>query len=668
MNREGGIAVADRGVVAPRRPDTGSVAWLRVSPASDGPGSRVALFESGADGTPICFRFASFKATGTDVPAGASYPLRAAIDALLDGGPERPVLMVAAAEELDRSAAAAVRVPVYRIPEHAAGSVMQAPSWAREPTAVAERTMRLLLTEARGLEPLCRVSAAAEAAFGDGRVRGMTTIPGFAVTVSLPLTETPPPDSGTPDLPERLRHILCPAPDLGGSPADGSGPLSWPAPLMPFQQEGVRALLDMEGLLLADDMGLGKTIQVIAALRIRRSRGALGRVLVVAPTSILDQWRREIARWAPELTAIVVRGSAAERAWKWRAAPDVTLTSYGVLRADAWRQEVRRAWDTVVADEAQRIKNRGVETSEAVKRLGRVRSWALTGTPVENREDELASVMEFVDHDGSVPLKRYAPGPALFARHRELQLRRRKSDVLEDLPDKLVTRRDIELSSGQRASYDRAERDGIVYLKALGGDVTIVHVLELITRLKQICNADPRTGDSSKLDDIAERLAALSGRGHKAVVFSQYVSATAGVGLASRRLAEFDPVVLTGDTPAPDRPALVDAFRTRPGHRALIVSLGVGGVGLNLQEASYVFHLDRWWNPAVEKQAEDRVHRIGQTVKVHVVKYMCVDTIEERIDRVLAKKQALFDQLIDDVTIDLSATLSREELLGLFGL
>ena len=195
-----------------------------------------------------------------------------------------------------------------------------------------------------------------------------------------------------------------------------------------------------------------------------------------------------------------------------------------------------------------------------------------------------------------------------------------------------------------------------------------MHVLELITRLKQICNADPRTGDSCKIEDIAGRMSEIAARDHKAVIFSQYTSATAGVGLIKRRLAEFRPLVLTGDTPVPDRSAVIDAFRSRVEHPALIASLGVGGVGLNLQEASYVFHLDRWWNPAVERQAEDRVHRIGQEAKVHVVKYTCADTIEQRIETILEDKQALFDELIDDVTLNLAARLSREELLGLFGL
>ena len=193
-------------------------------------------------------------------------------------------------------------------------------------------------------------------------------------------------------------------------------------------------------------------------------------------------------------------------------------------------------------------------------------------------------------------------------------------------------------------------------------------MLELITRLKQICNADPRTGSSSKLDDIRDRLRELTAQGHKALIFSQYVNDISGVAAAARYLREFNPLVLTGDTPLEERSSLLNRFKARDEHKAIVISLRAGGLGLNLQEASYVFHLDRWWNPAVERQAEDRSHRLGQKVKVNVIKYSCVDTIEERIDRILEKKQELFDKVVDDVSLDLSARLSREEMLELFGL
>ena len=440
---------------------------------------------------------------------------------------------------------------------------------------------------------------------------------------------------------------------------------------MPFQKEGVQALLDNDQLLLADDMGLGKTIQAIAALRILRAQRKIKSCLVAAPASVLDQWRRELEKWAPELSAIIIRGSASDRSWQWAAERDVTLASYDTVRSDFGDTQQasarRRAWDVVVADEAQRIKNRNF-TSDTLKRLQRTRSWALTGTPIENHEEELASILEFVDYDGLGGPKRYSPGVELLRRHRELQLRRKKGEVLEDLPPKQVTKIPIQLDSKQRSSYDKAEQDGIVYLKSLGAEVGVRHVLELITRLKQICNVDPKTGESSKLADIKNRLEQLAAQGHKALIFSQYTSDTSGVAAAANYLRDFAPLTITGDTPQQERAGIIEQFKTSDEHKALILSLRVGGLGLNLQEASYVFHLDRWWNPAVERQAEDRSHRMGQTVKVNVIKYSCAGTIEERIDQILDGKQELFDQLVDDVSLDLSAQMSSEELFGLFGI
>ena len=539
-------------------------------------------------------------------------------------------------------------------------------------------------------EPFQRAGEGLAEAFADQHVQAMAALSGLTTVVSLSSAppqrpESPPsPSTAAPaavqpaaredrpalTLAERLWRVLRAPSHPAGGPLGTR--LQWPGELMPFQQDGVRALLDNHRLLLADDMGLGKTLQAIAALRILRAQGNADPCLVAAPAALLDQWRREMEKWAPELSAIIVRGSAADRAWQWAANVDVTLVSYDTLRSDfAGNPQSplrRKPWNVVVADEAQRIKNRN-DTSYALKGLQRSRSWALTGTPIENDEEELASILEFVDHDGRPPPMRYYPGPDLRARHRQLQLRRKKADVLRELPPKQVTTLTIGLHPAQRASYDRAERDGVVYLQSLGAEVRVQHVLELITKLKQICNADPETGHSSKLEDIKDRLERLVAQGHRALVFSQYTSAASGVAAAVRCLRDFNPLSYTGDMILQERDDIIYRFKTpRTGTRSWPYPCGPGGLGLNLQEASYVFHLDRWWNPAVEHQAEDRTHRIGQTVKVNVIKYSCANTIEERIDGILERKQRLFDRLVDDVSLDLSAQFTREELLGLFGL
>ena len=327
----------------------------------------------------------------------------------------------------------------------------------------------------------------------------------------------------------------------------------------------------------------------------------------------------------------------------------------------------KKTWGVFVADEAQRIKNRNT-TSDAVKGIKRHRSWALTGTPLENAEDELASIVEFVDQGDLSSDKHYLPGLTLRARHQELQLRRKKAEVLQDLPPKSTTKLPISLLPAQQNSYDRAEKEGIIHLRELGRDVRIQHVLELIARLKQICNADPETGQSSKIEDIRQRVETLTRQGNRAIVFSQYTSAGFGVAAIAEALQDFSPLSFTGELSLEERRSVIGRFRTNDSHKALILSLRAGGVGLNLQEASYVFHLDRWWNPAIERQAEDRSHRYGQTIPVHVFKYSCIATIEERIDRILERKQELFDELVDDVSLDLARALSAEDLFGLFKL
>ena len=578
-----------------------------------------------------------------------------------------------------------VRLPFCRI--RAAGALPQL-IWETEQSG-GEPGARQLLSEVmeqgNPLEPFDRAAEGLAEAFGDDRVKALTEVSGLVTVVSL---------SSLPEGPEYPASRSLAAHETVQKPSEVPRPsltlaarlwavlaapkkherdiqLKWPGELMPFQQDGVRTLLDSYRLLLADDMGLGKTIQVIAAFRILRARREAKSCLVAAPASLLDQWRREIQKWAPELSAIIIRGAASDRSWQWAAERDVTLVSYDTLRSDFGgnpQSPVRRkTWDVVVADEAQRIKNRN-DTSDALKGLRRMRSWALTGTPIENHEEELASIVEFVDYDGSGAPKRYRPGVELQERHRELQLRRKKGEVLDDLPPKQVSKITIDLNSRQRASYDKAEQDGIVYLQSLGAEVGIRHVLELITRLKQICNTDPMTGESSKLADIKDRLEQLVAQGHKALVFSQYTSDTSGVAAAANYLQDFAPLTITGEIPQQERSDIIERFKTCDEHKALIMSLRVGGLGLNLQEASYVFHLDRWWNPAVERQAEDRSHRMGQTVKVNVIKYSCAGTIEERIDNILEGKQDLFDRLVDDVSIDLSTRMSRDELFGLFGL
>ena len=240
--------------------------------------------------------------------------------------------------------------------------------------------------------------------------------------------------------------------------------------------------------------------------------------------------------------------------------------------------------------------------------------------------------------------------------------------MLLQLPPKIVTNISLSIGDSQRQIYDQAESKGILQLKEKGSQIKISNVFELILRLKQICNFSPLNGESSKIDDITEKLKTLVSEGHRAIIFSQFVDDKFGVQAIYQKLKDFQPLVFSGTLNSKQKEGVIQTFKRDPERKVLILSLRAGGLGLNLQEASYVFHFDSWWNPAVEHQAEDRTHRLGQTSNVQVYRYTCIDTIEERIDRILEKKQHLFNELVDDVSIEISSKLTAQELLNLFGL
>ena len=448
------------------------------------------------------------------------------------------------------------------------------------------------------------------------------------------------------------------------------GLLEWPSPLLPYQLDGVRALIERPAVLLADDMGLGKTVQVIAALRILIHQRRVRSALAVVPAGLITQWRGELARWAPELRVSTVYGEPSERTWRWRTPAHLFLTSYETLRMDFTgnpHAPVARQWDLVILDEAQRIKNADTAISSACKRLRRTRGWALTGTPLENSVEDLKSILQWVDPEPPHSAWYLVSHAELRERLSRVQVRRRKADVLADLPPKLVSTIVLPLTAPQRAAYDRAEQQGVVELQARGLGLRIQNVLELIVRLKQICNFEPRSGRSSKLDDLRERVHTLVAEGHKALVFSQFASAESGARAIAARLG-VPALAYTGDLSPVEREQVLARFRQDEQYPVPVLALRAGGQGLNLQQASYVFHFDRWWNPAVEQQAESRSHRIGQRYPVNVYAYLCEGTIEERIAKVLEEKQAIFDEVVDGATIDLTAHLSGDDLFGLFGL
>ncbi|MBI3464978.1 MAG: DEAD/DEAH box helicase, partial [Planctomycetes bacterium] len=247
----------------------------------------------------------------------------------------------------------------------------------------------------------------------------------------------------------------------------------------------------------------------------------------------------------------------------------------------------------------------------------------------------------------------------------EYVLRRTKEQVLDELPPKLYRDADVELGPEQRASYEMAEKEGILRLTEMGEGATIQHVFELVLRLKQICNFDPATGESAKLERLAADLEEIAASGKKALVFSQWVHTLTTL---AQRLGRYNPLEYHGQVPARKREGVIRRFREDRHCPLLLISYGAGGVGLNLQFAEYVFLFDRWWNPAVEDQAINRAHRIGAAGQVTVTRFLALDTIEQRIDQVLCEKREIFDTIFSGSEPHRRAGLTHEQIFGLFQL
>ncbi|MDC0675125.1 DEAD/DEAH box helicase [Nannocystis radixulma] len=440
--------------------------------------------------------------------------------------------------------------------------------------------------------------------------------------------------------------------------------------LRPYQRRGVDWLAFLRearlGALLADDMGLGKTLQALCAVR--------GRTLVAAPTSVLHNWAAEAEKFRPGLRVSVYHGP------KRRIDPqaDLTLTSYALLRLDA-EALAGEPWDMVILDEAQAIKNPESQVARAA--FGLQAGWrlAMTGTPVENRLDELWSQIHFINPGllgGRAEFQeRYgrpigdgdaAAARALRRRIAPFVLRRRKQEVARELPPRTEVVLRCSLDTRERAVYEAVRaathEEVVAQLQAGGG---VLAALEALLRLRQAaCHAALVPGQSasrsSKLELLLETLAEAIAEGHKALVFSQWTSlldlcepGLQAAGLAFCRL----------DGSTRDRGGVVARFQDPDGPPVMLISLKAGGTGLNLTAADHVFLLDPWWNPAVEDQAADRAHRIGQERPVIVHRLVAEDTVEERILALQARKRAIAEAALEDAAG--AAAITRSDLLAL---
>jgi SNF2 family DNA or RNA helicase len=439
--------------------------------------------------------------------------------------------------------------------------------------------------------------------------------------------------------------------------------LEFPAQPFPFQMQGVAFLYPRQAALLADEMGLGKTMQAITAVRLLVHTREVRHVLFVCPKPLVTNWQREFSFWAPELPVLVIEGDRAKRRWQWRQSDaPVVVANYEILRRDAdIVNDPALHFDLMVLDESQRIKNRSGTTAQIVRAVSRSRSWALTGTPVENSPEDLVGIFDFLRPGHLNPGMKPRRMGRLAG---DYILRRTKEEVLTDMPPKLFRDPQLQLTPEQRESYRMAEDEGVLRLTEMGDAATIHHVFELVLRLKQICNFDPATGTSAKLERLSADLAEVAASGQKALVFSQWVDTLKTL---KDRLGRFKPLEYHGGIPSAQRDEILTEFRENRRRHVLLMSYGAGAVGLNLQFAGYVFLFDRWWNPAVEDQAINRAHRIGASGPVIVTRFLSAGTIEERIQQVLRDKRELFDTIFSDAATP-RLGMSQEDIFGLFRL
>ncbi|WP_207390536.1 DEAD/DEAH box helicase [Rhodococcus sp. ABRD24] len=457
-------------------------------------------------------------------------------------------------------------------------------------------------------------------------------------------------------------------------PAPVPKPKGLEAILRPYQQRGLDWLAFMSetglGAVLADDMGLGKTVQLLALLAHERSDRP---TLLVCPMSVVGNWQREAAKFVPDLKVHVHHGAGRSRGEELAAAVranDLVITTYSLLARDVVALGEQR-WRRVVLDEAQHVKNSGTAQARAARAIPADHRIALTGTPVENRLDELRSILDFVNRGmlGSpqafrarfaVPIERDQDEAAvtrLRAVTSPFVLRRVKTDptVISDLPDKFEMTVRANLTVEQAALYRAVVDEMLKQIKDTEGMQRKGAVLSALTRLKQVCNHPAHfLGDGSgvmrrgrhrsgKLGLVEDILDSVTADGERALLFTQFREfGDLVVPYLSERFG-VDVPFLHGGVTKIRRDRMVERFQGADGPPIMLLSLKAGGTGLNLTAANHVVHLDRWWNPAVENQATDRAFRIGQRRDVQVRKLVCVGTLEERIDAMLATKQELAD-------------------------
>ncbi|MBD2430651.1 MULTISPECIES: DEAD/DEAH box helicase [Fischerella] len=456
-------------------------------------------------------------------------------------------------------------------------------------------------------------------------------------------------------------------------------PADFQGQLRPYQQRGVAWLAFLErwglGACLADDMGLGKTVEFIAFLLHLKEQDALEKpTLLICPTSVLGNWEREVKKFAPTLKVLQYHGDKRPKGKAFVEVAnkhDLIITSYALIHRDL-KSLQGISWQGIVLDEAQNIKNAEAKQSQAVRQLEATYRIALTGTPVENRLQELWSILDFLNpgylgnkqffqRRFAMPIEKYGDTSSLNQLRSLVQpfiLRRLKTDreIIQDLPEKQEMNVFCGLSLEQAELYQKVVEESLAEIETAEGMQRRGMILALLVKLKQVCNhpaqylkkptlSEPHL--SGKLLRLQEMLEEVLSEGDRALIFTQFAEWGKLLKPYLEQQLGREIFFLYGSTSKKQREEMIDRFQHDPqGPPIMILSLKAGGVGLNLTRANHVFHFDRWWNPAVENQATDRVFRIGQTRNVQVHKFVCTGTLEEKIHDMIESKKQLAEQVV----------------------
>jgi SNF2 family DNA or RNA helicase len=425
------------------------------------------------------------------------------------------------------------------------------------------------------------------------------------------------------------------------------------ADLYPFQVEGVRWLHASSNRLLADDMGLGKTVQTIFAVRLGFSEQLFKSVLILCPKSLVLNWLVEFRKWGPELISLALSPSERSAEEVWGKALDnchVAIANYEQVRGARLAMK-QRQFDLVVADEAHRLRNASSQVSQNFRTLRRDRFWALTGTPIERDLRDLATLMSLLDEKRFSVADANSATAALREKAKPYILRRTKESVLKDLPDVISSTELLSLLPLQLKTY-RHVQSGY----GCNGE-RISNALHKLGELRRVCDFDPISRTSAKLERIHEELLDIKNLGEKALVFS-FVREPLDA-LYAMTQSTLNSVLIDGRMSGADRETALKRFKSDPSVTALYASSKVASEGLTLVEANHVFFINRWWNPSSNAQARDRVNRIGQKRIVFIHEYVCVGTIEEAIQKLLRSKNAIYDEVIGRLEADL---LSNQDI------